>query len=68
MFFFYRRLFKAFLSSVLLPVHACRFVPSCSEYSEGVFEKYGLFKAVFLSIRRILSCTPGKEWIFDPVK
>lgn len=36
----------------------CRFVPSCSEYSYQAVEKYGVFKGLFLSLKRIARCNP----------
>jgi hypothetical protein len=36
----------------------CRFYPSCSEYSCRVIEKHGLFKGIFLSLKRISKCQP----------
>lgn len=36
----------------------CRFVPSCSEYSYQAVEKYGVFKGLFLSLKRIVRCNP----------
>lgn len=36
----------------------CRFVPSCSHYGEGVIRKYGAFKGVLLTIRRVARCGP----------
>lgn len=36
----------------------CRFEPSCSMYAKESFEKYGFFKALYKTIRRILRCHP----------
>jgi len=35
----------------------CRYVPSCSYYSINAVEKYGLWKGMYLSLKRIASCT-----------
>ncbi|MBX8467905.1 MULTISPECIES: membrane protein insertion efficiency factor YidD [unclassified Pseudomonas] len=35
---------------------ACRFEPSCSNYSILAFQKYGFFKGVDLTARRICRC------------
>ena len=52
--------------------HSCRYLPTCSEYSIEALQTFGLFKGIFMSIKRILSCHPikflgGREG-FDPVK
>ncbi|MCD6500689.1 membrane protein insertion efficiency factor YidD [bacterium] len=36
----------------------CKFYPSCSEYAKLAFEKYGVFKGLIFSCRRILKCHP----------
>ena len=47
---------------------SCRYLPTCSEYSIEALKTYGLFKGLFLSIKRILSCHPWGQGGFDPVK
>ena len=56
-----------FLISPLLG-QSCRYLPTCSEYSIEALKTYGLFKGLFLSIKRILSCHPWGRGGFDPVK
>lgn len=46
----------------------CRFYPTCSEYSIEAIEKYGAFKGLIISIKRILRCNPFNEGGYDPVK
>jgi len=36
----------------------CRFYPSCSNYSKEALQKYGVFKGLWLTVRRILRCHP----------
>jgi len=36
----------------------CRFYPSCSNYSIMAFKKYGFFKGIVLTYRRIRRCIP----------
>ena len=52
--------------------HSCRYLPTCSEYSIDASKEFGLFKGLFMSIKRILSCHPikflGGGEGFDPVK
>jgi putative membrane protein insertion efficiency factor len=47
---------------------ACRFYPSCSEYSIQAFERHGFFKGGWLSIRRLLRCHPFNPGGYDPVE
>lgn len=53
------------LSPVLGP--ACRYTPTCSEYSYQAIERYGPAKGVALSVKRILRCHPFHSGGFDPV-
>ncbi|PIP19734.1 MAG: membrane protein insertion efficiency factor YidD [Candidatus Omnitrophica bacterium CG08_land_8_20_14_0_20_41_16] len=47
---------------------ACRFIPSCSEYTKQAIVKYGLIKGGFKGLIRISSCHPfsGKAG-YDPL-
>ena len=36
----------------------CRFTPTCSEYALEAFRKYGPFKGLWLTVRRLLRCHP----------
>lgn len=46
---------------------ACRFTPTCSEYALEAFRKYGPFKGMYLTVRRILRCHPWGGSGYDPV-
>ena len=46
---------------------ACRFHPTCSEYSQEAFKRHGVLKGLFLSIRRILRCNPWGGYGIDLV-
>jgi putative membrane protein insertion efficiency factor len=50
----------------LLP-NACRFTPSCSEYTIEAVNKYGALKGSWLGLRRILRCHPWGGHGYDPV-
>ena len=50
----------------LLP-SACRFTPSCSQYSIEALKKHGAFKGGWLSLKRILRCHPWGGHGYDPV-
>ena len=56
-----------FLISPLLG-NSCRYFPTCSEYSIETLKSHGLFKGLYLSLKRILSCHPWGSGGFDPVK
>ena len=59
------KLYRSYISP-LIPVF-CRYTPSCSQYGLVAFEKYGLIKGFYLTIKRILSCHPWTKGGFDPV-
>ena len=60
-----------FLISPLLG-NSCRYLPTCSEYCIEALQTYNLPKALYLSLKRILSCHPikflGGGEGFDPVQ
>jgi hypothetical protein len=58
-------IYKHLLSPLFPP--QCRFYPTCSEYAIQALEKYGIFKGLFLSFKRILRCHPLSAGGFDPV-
>lgn len=45
----------------------CVHYPTCSNYSIKCYEKFNFFKATFLTIKRILFCTPLNRKFYDPV-
>jgi hypothetical protein len=55
-----------YLISPLTPA-SCRFIPTCSEYSITAFKKFGFFKGLKLTIKRIIRCRPGGGYGYDPV-
>lgn len=62
---FYHALGQALFGSSF----ACRFTPTCSEYSKLAIKKYGIIQGGLLGVRRILSCHPySKRPSLDPVK
>jgi len=46
---------------------ACRFSPTCSEYSRQAFSTYGIIVGTKLSVLRFLRCQPFSKGGFDPV-
>ena len=45
----------------------CVHYPTCSNYSIECYKKFNFFKATFLTIKRILFCTPLNRKFYDPV-
>lgn len=46
------------LFSFLFLSGACRFYPSCSDYTKEAIEKYGTLRGFYLGSKRILRCSP----------
>mgnify|MGYP002508307818 FL=1 len=57
--------YQKFISPLFPPT--CRFYPTCSNYALQAIEKYGPFKGIYLSIKRILRCHPFSKGGYDPV-
>lgn len=53
---------------LFLPEHACRFQPTCSEYTYEAVERYGVVKGLLMGFWRILRCGPWSKSGYDPVK
>ena len=51
------KFYRKYLSK-LKRAPSCKFYPTCSEYALQAFTKYGFFKALGLSLWRILRCNP----------
>ena len=45
----------------------CRFEPSCSNYMIEALQRHGVFKGLYLGIRRLLRCYPFGGSGYDPV-
>ena len=53
--------------SPLFPAR-CRFYPTCSQYALEAVEKYGVFKCVWISVKRNFRCNTWSRVGYDPVK
>ena len=59
------RTYQYVISPYLAP--SCRYSPTCSEYSIEAFQRFGFFRGLILSVRRIFSCHPWHSGGHDPV-
>lgn len=46
---------------------SCRFQPSCSEYAVESLQRHGVFRGLWLAVRRIGRCHPWHPGGYDPV-
>jgi putative membrane protein insertion efficiency factor len=58
--------YKAMVSPFLPP--ACRFEPTCSDYTRQAVEKYGAVKGSWMGLKRLLRCQPLCRGGHDPVR
>jgi putative membrane protein insertion efficiency factor len=59
------RFYKRFISPIL--PSACRFEPTCSQYTYQAIEIHGVIKGTWLGIKRISRCHPFNPGGYDPV-
>lgn len=46
---------------------ACRFTPTCSDYTYEAISRYGIMVGLRLGFARIIRCHPGNPGGWDPV-
>lgn len=61
------RFYQLAISPVIGGRAACRFTPTCSEYTRIAIEKHGIIRGVYMGFRRICRCRPGGGCGYDPV-
>jgi putative membrane protein insertion efficiency factor len=59
------RLYRAMLSPLI--GRECRYLPTCSEYTEEAILRYGLWAGFWIGLARIQRCGPFGASGFDPV-
>lgn len=65
LFIFLIRAYQLTFSRVMPP--SCRFYPSCSQYGLQAFQKHGVIKGGWLTVKRIARCQPFNPGGYDPV-
>lgn len=51
----------------LFPYGACRYSPTCSEYTAQAVEKHGITCGLLQGLQRIARCHPWAKGGYDPV-
>lgn len=59
------RFYQKIISPLIGP--NCRYQPTCSHYMVQAIQEWGVFKGLWLGIKRIASCHPWGNHGHDPV-
>jgi hypothetical protein len=59
-------IFYQYALSPLLP-SACRYTPTCSQYTKEAIMTHGVLKGIWLGTKRIARCHPWGGFGYDPV-
>ncbi|THU41677.1 membrane protein insertion efficiency factor YidD [Niastella caeni] len=59
------KIYQWIISPILGP--KCRFTPTCSQYGIEALKKHGVFKGLWLTIKRLSRCHPWGGHGYDPV-
>ena len=57
--------YQRFISPAFPP--ACRFYPTCSQYTLEALQRHGALKGTWLGLRRLARCHPWHPGGHDPV-
>ncbi|HKC04261.1 MAG TPA: membrane protein insertion efficiency factor YidD [Patescibacteria group bacterium] len=62
------KLYKKFISPIFVALmgNACRFTPTCSEYTIESLEKFGTIRGLALGLKRVAKCHPWGGSGYDP--
>ena len=61
-------LIRLYQASPLSSHSACRFTPTCSEYTYQAISKYGILQGSLKGLFRIIKCNPLSKSGSDPLK
>ena len=64
-FIFLIRIYRLLISPLI--GSNCRYSPTCSEYGITALKKHGVFRGIYLTIRRIIRCNSLFKGGYDPV-
>lgn len=59
------RIYRYTLSALM--GRQCRYLPTCSEYTEDAIRRFGLWAGGWIGLARILRCNPWGASGFDPI-
>jgi uncharacterized protein len=60
------RIYKVYLSVFF--AGSCRFEPTCSMYTYGAIERFGVMRGSWMGLKRLLRCHPlSRRFGYDPV-
>jgi len=60
------RLYQLAVSPLLPP--ACRYHPTCSQYTREAVARYGAAQGIWMGLKRLARCHPFHAGGFDPVR
>lgn len=55
------------LKYLFLTDKACRYRPTCSEYTHQAVDHYGIIDGLWLGVKRIIRCHPWSKGGWDPI-
>lgn len=58
-------IYRVVISPVIGP--RCRFLPTCSEFTQDAIRAHGACRGIFLGGKRLLKCHPWHAGGYDPV-